>query len=118
MNNNYSFGFDLFESFNDMCFILSATGEVLNLNKSAADLLKPGNESIIGKNFIDLMGSSYKEKFRLIFTNCVKQIASGSIFSVIHLNNLLIDVNISIIPTKCHGNEKSYLYFILAKDIT
>ena len=118
MNNNYSFGFELFEGFNDMCFILSATGEVLNLNKSATDLLKPGNESIIGKNFIDLMGNSYKEKFRLIFTNCVIQTTSGSIFSVIHLNNRFIDVNISIIPTNCQGNEKPYLYFILAKDIT
>ena len=118
MNNNYRFGFDLFESFNDMCFILSATGEVLNLNKSASNLLKSGNKTIIGMNFIDLMESSYREKFRLIFTNCVIQNTSESIFSAIHLNNQLIDVNISIIPTKCRGAEKPYNYFILAKDIT
>jgi PAS domain S-box-containing protein len=118
MNNNYSFGFDLFEKFDDMCFILSATGEILNLNKSAYYILKSGNGSIIGKNFIDLMEISYRERFRLIFTNCVIQVTNGSTFSVIHLNNQLIEVNILIIPTKCHGDEKPYIYFILAKDIT
>ena len=118
MNNNYNFGFDLFESFNDMCFILSAKGEILNLNKSAYDILKFVNGTIIGKNFIDLMEISYREKFRLIFTNCIIETTKGSIFSVIEINNQLIDANISIIPTKCQGDEKPYLYFILAKDIT
>jgi PAS domain S-box-containing protein len=118
MNNNYSFGFDLFEDFNEMCFILSATGEVLNLNKSAFDLLKSGNETIIGKNFLDLIESSYREKFRLIFTDCIVKARSESTFSVIYINNQLIEVNISITPTKCQGDEKPYLYFILAKDIT
>jgi PAS domain S-box/PAS domain S-box len=118
MNDNYSFGFELFESFNDMCFILSSTGEILNLNKSASNLLNSAKDSIKGKNFIDLMETSYKEKFRLVFTNCVMQTTSGSTFSVIYLNNRWIDVNISITPTRCLGNEKPYLYFILTKDIT
>ena len=118
MNDNYSFDFELFESFKDMCFILSSTGEVLNLNKSASNLLNSAKDSIKGKNFIDLMETSYKEKFRLVFTNCVMQTMSGSTFSVIYLNNRWIDVNISITPTRCLGNEKPYLYFILAKDIT
>jgi len=46
------------------------------------------------------------------------QSTSGSTFAVIYLNNRWIDVNISITPTRCLGNEKPYLYFILAKDIT
>jgi PAS domain-containing protein len=54
----------------------------------------------------------------LIFTDCVIQTASESTFSVIHINNQLIEVNISITPTKCQGDEKPYLYFLLAKDIT
>jgi len=118
MNNNYSIGFDLFESFEDMCFILSSTGEVLKINNKASELLKSNDNPVVGKNFIDLMESSYKEKFRLIFTNCVMQVMSTEIFSAIHLNNQLIDLNITIIPTRCQGNEKPYLYFILAKDIT
>jgi PAS domain S-box-containing protein len=118
MTNNYSFDFDLFESFSDMCLILSTDGKVLKLNKSAYDTLNSGNESLIGMDFIDLMENSYKEKFRLVFTNCVMQTTSGNIFSIIHLNNRLIDLNISIIPTKCEGKEKPYLYFILAKDVT
>ena len=118
MNDNFRFDFELFESFSDMCFILSATGEVLKLNKSAFKFFKPGNESIIGKGFIDLMENSYKEKFRLIFTDCVIETKSENIFSVINLNNSLIDVNILIIPFNSHGNEIPLLFFILAKDIT
>jgi PAS domain S-box-containing protein len=118
MNNNYKFSFDLFESFDDMCFILSADGEIVKLNKSASGALKSDNESLIGKNFIDLLESSYREKFRLIYTDCVIQNRNGSTFSVIQLNDQMIDVNISIIPTKCMGEDKPYNYFVLARDIT
>src|ERR1017187_5965038 len=118
MNNNFSFGFDLFESFDDMCFMLSMNGEILKLNKSASNALNPGDESFIGKNFIDLMESSYKEKFRLIFTDCVVQSRSGNTFAVIQPNNKMIDISISIIPIKGEGEEKPYNYFILARDIT
>jgi PAS domain S-box-containing protein len=118
MNNNYIFGFDLFESFDDMCFILSADGEIVKLNMSAFKALKSDNESLIGRNFIDLLEGSYKEKFRLIYTDCVIQNRNGSTFSVIQLNDQLLDINISIIPTKCMGENKPYNYFVLVRDIT
>jgi PAS domain S-box-containing protein len=118
MNNNYIFGFDVFESFSDMCFILSADGEIVKLNKSASEALKSDNETLLGRNFIDLLDSSYKEKFRLIYTDCIIQNRNGNTFSVIDHNDQLIDINISIIPTKCLGEDKPYNYFVLARDIT
>jgi PAS domain S-box-containing protein len=117
MNNKYSFEFELFESFHDMCFILSSTGEILKLNNAAISAL-PSDESILGMNFIDQMEAAYREKFRLIFTNCVMNSKSGSTFSVINLNKKLIDVNILIIPAKSEEKEHPYIYFVLAKNIT
>jgi PAS domain S-box-containing protein len=118
MNDNNSFSFDLFESFIDMCFILSADGEVLKLNMSASKVLKSENKQLIGENFIELLESSYKEKFRMIYTDCVINAKSGNTFTVFYINNKLIDVNISIIPTRYHEDVKLYDYFVLAKDIT
>lgn len=118
MNKKYSFDFDLFECFKDMCFILSGDGTILNLNKSATEILKSKKETIIGQNFIDLVDNSHREKFRLTFTNSIMEAKSESIFSIIHINNQTIDLNISIIPTKGEGKDKPYLYFILGKDIT
>src|ERR1035437_5541008 len=118
MNNKYSFGFDLFESFNDMCLILSSTGEVLELNNSASNSLERNNESLIGKSFIDLIETEYKEKFRLIFTNSVIESKRRNIFAVIDMNNSLIEVNILIIPIKTEGKEGPNVYFITAEDVT
>jgi PAS domain S-box-containing protein len=117
MNNKYSFGFDLFESFHDMCFVLSSTGEVLNLNNSASNLLEHNNNSIIGKNFIDLIEAEYQEKFRLIFTNSVIDSKRRDIFAIIDINNRIIEVNLLIIPVKNEGKGQ-YFYFIIAEDVT
>ncbi|MDR3609899.1 MAG: PAS domain S-box protein [Ignavibacteriaceae bacterium] len=118
MNNKYSFGFELFESFHDMCFILSSTGEILKINNSAHDALLSNGTIIIGTNFIDLMETTFKEKFRLIFTNCVMNSKSESVYSVIALDKELIDVSILIIPSKNKEKEQPEIYFIIAKNIT
>lgn len=118
MNSNYSFGFELFESFDDMCFILSSDGKIVKTNESASKVLNSDNDLLYEMNFIDLMENSYKEKFRLFYTDCVIQSRSGNTYAVIQLNGQLIDVNISIIPVKTEGEGKPLKYFVLAKDIT
>jgi PAS domain S-box-containing protein len=118
MSNKYSFGFDLFESFNDMCFVLSSTGEVLDLNNSASYTLERNNESLLGKNFIDLIESEYKEKFRLLFTNSIIESRKIDIFAVIDMKDRLIEVDILIIPVKTEGKQGPYVYFIIAEDVT
>lgn len=52
MIKNYKFDFNLFDSFQDMCFIISEKGEILILNKAVYDTLKftPGN--LVGQNFL------------------------------------------------------------------
>jgi PAS domain S-box-containing protein len=118
MNNKYSFGFELFESFNDMCFIITNEGEILNINQFASELLATEKTTVIGESFYDLMQSTYREKFRLTFTTCVVESRSGSLFAIFDWNGHSIDVNISITPSKFMGEDKPFLYFILAKDIT
>jgi PAS domain S-box-containing protein len=118
MKDKFSFGSELFESFDDMCLIVSAAGEIVDLNKPASISLESDHNLITGKVFADLLEPEYKEKFRLTFTNCIVENRSDNLFAVINNSHKSIDVNLSIIPTKCEGPDKPHLYFIIAKDIT
>lgn len=118
MIKNLGFGFELFECFNDMCFILSHEGEILELNKAASEILESEKGEIIGKNFLDLIDKSDKEKFRLIFTDTIINSRNGNIFAKWNINKRELDLDITISPVPTTEEKSQHLFFILARDLT
>jgi PAS domain S-box-containing protein len=117
-NSNFNFGFELFENFQDMCFILSHEGEILETNKTVTETLEIEKDAVIGKNFIDLIDRLDKEKFRLIFTECIINSKNGNIFAKWNFYQRQFDLNISIIPVIKKDEGKLDLFFINARDLT
>lgn len=117
-NSNFSFGFELFESFNDMCFIVSHEGEILEINRTVSEALETEKDAIIGKNFIDLIDKSDREKFRLIFTESIINSKNGNIYAKWNFSQRGYDLNISIAPVIDRDKDKPDLFFILARDLT
>jgi len=101
-----------------MCFILSHEGEILELNKAASEILESEKGEIIGKNFLDLIDKSDKEKFRLIFTDTIINSRNGNIFAKWNINKRELDLDITISPVPTTEEKSQHLFFILARDLT
>ena len=119
MTKKYKFDFDLFESFQDMCFIVSVSGEILSLNKVVYNILKvtPGN--LIGQSFFDIVEPSFITKTKLAFTNCIEESKSDNIYTKFKAGGKVFDVNLLYAPysfNEKNANQKDC--FIIAKDIT
>ncbi len=119
MNNNIKFDFNLFESFQDMCFITSATGKILSLNKAVYETFKvtPGN--LIGESFFDILEPSFIAKTRILFTNCIEEGKSENLYTKFKSGGKIFDVNLLFVPYSLNEKEGQLNdCFIVAKDIT
>ncbi len=109
------FGFELFNQFNEMCFLLSATGTILNANKAALSRLS-GSSDFIKKDFFEIVHPEYKEKSRIIFTNCIVEQSSESLFVKLHSKNgNEIDSNLFFTS---HKSDGEIFCIVFARDIT
>lgn len=115
----FKFDFDLFNSLQDMCFILSDTGEILDVNISGAIKLEISANQIEGKKFINLIEPEYIEEVKVAFQECVKYNKSGNVSAKFQLTTKKLDANIVFTPSLQAINGKDKLYFfVIAHDIT
>ena len=68
---NFTFGFDIFENFQGMCFILSDKGVILDSNKSASENLKRSNDELEGTDFLEIFEKSQRTIISEVFKNCL-----------------------------------------------
>jgi PAS domain S-box-containing protein len=115
MNKKYKFDFSFFDSFQDMCFLISENGELVALNKSSFTTLNLSSENISGSNFFDLLEPSSVNKTKNTIAKAVKSNNFTSCFSKLKLKEKIIDINLSITP---YSFAERSLYFIIARDIT
>ncbi len=119
MNNTFKFGFDLFETFEDMCFIISATGEILTLNKAVYDTLKFSTGNLVGQNFFDVVEPTFVTKTRLVLTNCIENSVSQSLFTKFKSGPKTLDIDLFMVPYPLNSIDKNVNeIFILARDVT
>lgn len=119
MNNTFIFGFDLFETFEDMCFIISATGEILTLNKAVYDTLKFNAGNLVGQNFFDVVEPTFVTKTRLVLTNCIENSVSQSLFTKFKSGPKTLDIDLFMVPYPLNSIDKNVNeIFILARDVT
>ncbi len=119
MNNNFQFDFNLFETFEDMCFVISGRGEILNLNKAVYDTLKFSAGNLVGQNFFDIVEPTFVTKTKLVITNCIEDSKSQNLFTKFKSVQQVYDINLFMVPYKTNddGNDNSKV-FIIARDIT
>jgi hypothetical protein len=70
MDENPSFGFDLFDALPDMYFLLDTTCEILKLNRKAAEVIKV-NLNFNPTNFLDLIDLCNREGVNNVFFQCI-----------------------------------------------
>ncbi len=119
MNNNFNFNFDLFDTFEDMCFVLSDMGEILNLNKAVYNTLKFSSGNLTGQSFFNLVEPTFVTKTKIVLTNCIEDSASKNLFTKFKSGTMVFDINLFMVPYPSNTNKKSECkVFIIARDIT
>ncbi len=119
MNKEFKFNFELFESFLDMCFIISESGEILTLNNAVYDTLKIVDSTLAGQNFFDLVEPSFIPKTKSLFGECIKSRKEKSTYSKFKSGGRIYDVDLFFMPYPFQTKQsKQKSCFVLAKDIT
>ena len=118
MNDNPLFGFDLFDALPDMYFLLDVDGEILKLNRKAAEIIKVNLKSY-PTNFLDLVDLCNREGVNNVFFQCISFGKTTDIETQFLLAKKEIEVRISfsIYKLNLDGNKIEYI-FAFAKDIT
>ncbi len=119
LEKTFKFDFDLFNSLQDMCFILSETGEILDVNISGAIKLGVPLNQIEGKNFINVIEPEYIEDVKKTFQYCVNHNKSGNVNAKFISPEKNVDVNIVFTPSlQVVDKEEKLYFFVIAHDIT
>ncbi len=107
------FGFELFNNFKDLYFLIDENGDILRANKTVKDFYAP--DEIEGKNFYKLVEITHREKVKLQLLECFRSEENIELFLVLNTKDSTIDLvaNTSVIKQ----NENCYL-LLQAKDIT
>ncbi len=115
----FKFDFDLFNSLQDMCFILSETGRILDVNIAGAINLGLPLSQIEGREFFSLIEPSYSDAIRRTFQTCVDNSKSGSLTARFVSADKNVDASIVFTPTLQQvGKEEKLYFFVMAHDIT
>jgi PAS domain S-box-containing protein len=119
MNNKFNFDFELFESFLDMCFIISDSGEILTLNNAVYDTLHIVDSNLAGQNFFDLVEPSFITKTKSLLSQSIKNKKAESTYSKFKSGGRIFDVDLFFAPLPTAAKQSvQKRSFVLAKDIT
>ncbi len=115
---NPSFVFDFFDNFQELCFVISAEGEITHfnsvvLNKFGAKRIKQGDNFF---NFIDL---NLRQPIKLAVANCFSSGKPENVFTKFVIDENTIDVNLTLSLLNPSNNLTAVpACFIFARDIT
>jgi PAS domain S-box-containing protein len=115
---NFTFGFDIFENFQGMCFILSDKGTILDSNTSASENLKISNNDLEGADFFEIFDPSQKTIITDVFKNCLINKKSVNVPTQITVQNSPLFFNLVFTPFCDQNNTSIWYCFALARDIT
>ncbi len=119
MNKKFRFDFELFDSFQDMCFVVSRSGEILMLNRAVYDTLKFTSGNLTGSNFFDLIEPTFIPKAKQLLGECIDENQNKNAYLKFNCCGKNFDVNLDFIPhSSAEKQDKGKDCFILAKDIT
>lgn len=114
----FTFGFDIFENFQGMCFILSDKGSILDSNRSATQYLEKQKEALADSDFFEIFESDYREKVINTFNTSLKDGESYSIPAQIKVKENTYSFNLVFTPFNDPEETNIKFLFALARDIT
>ena len=114
----FNFGFDIFENFQGMCFVLSVQGNVLDSNKSARQYLEKSKEELEEFDFFEMFDTTYKEKVANGIQICLENAESYSLPAQIKVNNNTYSFNLVLTPFNAPEDPSTKFLFALARDIS
>jgi PAS domain S-box-containing protein len=119
MNKEFNFNFELFESFLDMCFIISDSGEILTLNNAVYNTLQIVDSNLAGQNFFDLVEPSFITKIKSLLKQSFKENKDVNTYSKLKTGGRIYDVDLFFAPLPNSPKQSPQKrIFVLAKDIT
>ncbi len=115
---DFKFGFELFDDFYGMCFILSDEGQIIKSNKSAEKYLLKSEDGIINTSFFDIFEEYKKDEIKDCFLKCIQEHKSYDISTTISVNDKTWNFNLLFSPC-CADLGRTVKYcFANARDIT
>ena len=119
MNKEFKFDFELFESFLDMCFVISNDGKILALNNAVLSTLKIVESNLAGQNFFDFVEPSFIAKTKSVFSQCINNNRDANTYSKFKSGDRIYDVDLFFSPYSFLNKQSGSIEcFVLAKDIT
>jgi PAS domain S-box-containing protein len=118
MLSDHNFGFELFDTFPDMYFLLNVKGDILKMNRKAKELLQYDKNNP-PQNFIDIIELCDHEKANQKFIECLSNKNKAELETRFYIHHNYINVNLSYaFPVTLNGNEQNDYVFAIAKDIS
>src|SRR5690606_36082223 len=116
MNNSLTFGFDLFDGFPEMCFLVDRTGKIEMMNLAAENKLNlNGSKPELFFDYVELCDRNDSET---LFRNSYKLNRTGSIQTRLFINRALIDVHLTFIPYNKIDDAAEKRIFVSVRDIS
>lgn len=116
MSINFTFNFEIFDGFPDMCFLVKEDGSISMLNETAKGRLKLNDKK--PEIFFDYVELCDRNEALSIFEKTLKSGKTKEFETRLFINRELIDVKLSFIPFEFQNPSDSKRTFISARDIS
>ena len=112
------FGFELFDSFYGMCFILDTEGNIVRSNKSAENYLQKKAEELNQICFFDIFSENDKQEIKNCFIKSLNENKSNNLSTYLKIENKTWNFNLLFSPCCFNGKNRPQFCFTNARDIT
>ncbi len=115
---DFRLGFEIFDDFYGMCFILSNEGYIIKSNKSAEKYLLRTEDELRDTSFFDIFNEKHKEEIEKCFLKCINEKKSRDVSTTISVNEKTWNFNLLFSPCFTKDKESVKFCFANARDIT
>ncbi len=114
------FSFDLFDSFPDLCFLITEKGKIVEANSIAVNLICEDKNQIINNNFFDFIPDAEKLHVKAKFEATKNNQDSEKFYTKLKSEKKIIEVSLffAIFDSSLTDNNNEAIYFVFARDIS
>lgn len=112
------FGFELFDNFYGMCFILDNKGNIIRSNISAEKYLQKKAEELNHICFFDIFSENDKQEIKNCFFKSLNENKSNNLSTNLKIENKTWNFNLLFSPCYLNGKKSPQFCFANARDIT
>ncbi len=113
------FNFDLFDSFPDLCLLISKEGKILEANSLAIKTLEKNRTQILKRSFFDFVLDSEKKNAKSKFESAKKNGGSEKFYTKFKTDKSLLDISLFFANFESNSaTDSAKKYFVFARDIS